>query len=554
MSDVILSRGIRDNLLSLQNTADLLAQTQKRLSTGRKVNSALDNPTTFFTAQGLNSRANDLSGLLDSISNAQKTIEAADKGITSINKLLESAKSTANQARLDSSPASVASITSASIDGAVTKSEAAAKELVGDLGLAANNTIRINTSDSVAGTSAQFDITVATGTTVQDVVDQINANGSAVASISVDGKLKIEANNTNSSISVQIDTATPATFTNERDLVARLLGSGVDNDRAAASSAFAPAQLNALLDNDGTPVGGSTLTGASTLDALGFADGDIITLAVGSNSIDFTVTDANGADDIDALVAALDAISGATVTFNGSEELQVVLDDSTSTDSIKLSVDVVAGSAANIAARVGATATSDGLSELGALVASAEGGGAGASAARIQLAGQFNELRSQIDKLAADASFNGVNLLNGDNLEVIFNEKTGADRNSLTISGVTYSAASLGVKDAANGVTGYNNFASNADVERALEDIANSIGSLKVQSSTFGSNLSIVQARQDFTKNLITTLQTGSDNLVLSDQNEEAANLLALQTRQTLSQTALSLASQSDQSVLRLFS
>ncbi len=88
---------------------------------------------------------------------------------------------------------------------------------------------------------------------------------------------------------------------------------------------------------------------------------------------------------------------------------------------------------------------------------------------------------------------------------------------------------------------------------RAAAALSNALTSLKSLSSTFGSNLSVVQARQDFTRDLATTLKTGADNLVLADTNEEGANLLALQTRSQLSQTALSLASQADQAVLRLF-
>ena len=98
MSDVVLSAGVRQNLLALQSTADLMSLTQNRLATGKKVNSALDNPGNFFTSQSLNNRASDLNSLLDSIGQAQKTLEAADQGITSLTKLVESAKSVAKQA------------------------------------------------------------------------------------------------------------------------------------------------------------------------------------------------------------------------------------------------------------------------------------------------------------------------------------------------------------------------------------------------------------------------------------------------------------------------
>src|SRR3569623_1154144 len=98
MSDIALSQAVRSNLLSLQNTANLLDQTQTRLATGNKVNSALDNPTSYFTASALNSRASDLGNLLDSVSNAVQTIQAANDGITSITKLVDAAKAPAHQA------------------------------------------------------------------------------------------------------------------------------------------------------------------------------------------------------------------------------------------------------------------------------------------------------------------------------------------------------------------------------------------------------------------------------------------------------------------------
>ena len=97
MSGIVLSASVRQNLLSLQSTADLLATTQNRLSTGNKVNSALDNPTNFFTAQSLDNRASDINNLLDGIGNGVQVLQAANTGITSLQKLIDSAKSIANQ-------------------------------------------------------------------------------------------------------------------------------------------------------------------------------------------------------------------------------------------------------------------------------------------------------------------------------------------------------------------------------------------------------------------------------------------------------------------------
>jgi flagellin len=170
------------------------------------------------------------------------------------------------------------------------------------------------------------------------------------------------------------------------------------------------------------------------------------------------------------------------------------------------------------------------------------------TAVRTSLATQFDEIRSQIDQLAADSGFNGINLLDStasSDLTVTLNE-TGTS--SVTVQAVDFSAAGdLNINNATN------NWGANADITAASTDLTNALTTLRSQAQAFGSNLSTVQIRQDFTKAMINTLQTGADSLTLADSNEEGANLLALQTRQQLSTTALSLASQAAQAVLRLF-
>ncbi|OSI81248.1 flagellin, partial [Bradyrhizobium canariense] len=118
MSGIVLSSSVRQNLLSLQSTADLLATTQSRLSTGKSVNSALDNPTNFFTAQSLDNRASDINNLLDGIANGVQVLQAANTGITSLQKLIDSAKSIANQALQTTVGYSTKSNVSATISGA----------------------------------------------------------------------------------------------------------------------------------------------------------------------------------------------------------------------------------------------------------------------------------------------------------------------------------------------------------------------------------------------------------------------------------------------------
>ncbi|MBI3702890.1 MAG: flagellin [Rhizobiales bacterium] len=164
---------------------------------------------------------------------------------------------------------------------------------------------------------------------------------------------------------------------------------------------------------------------------------------------------------------------------------------------------------------------------------------------RKSLATQFDAIRGQIDQLAADSGINGVNLLGGNDLTITLNE-TGSSTVVITAVDDT-TAGDLAITGAAN------NWGSSTDIDAANTDLTAALVTLRSQSQALSSNLQTVQVRQDFTKAMINTLNTGADNLTLADSNEEGANLLALQTRQQLSTTALSLAAQADQNVLKLF-
>jgi flagellin len=168
-----------------------------------------------------------------------------------------------------------------------------------------------------------------------------------------------------------------------------------------------------------------------------------------------------------------------------------------------------------------------------------------AQTARSGLVSQFNNILAQIDTTSQDSSFNGVNLLNGDTLKLVFNE-TGSS--TLGINGVVFNAAGLGLSNLVPGT----DFIDNGATNKVLSSLNAASSTLRSEGSALGSNLSIVQVRQDFSKNLINVLQTGSSNLTLADTNEEAANSQALSTRQSIAVSALSLANQSQQSVLQL--
>jgi flagellin len=164
---------------------------------------------------------------------------------------------------------------------------------------------------------------------------------------------------------------------------------------------------------------------------------------------------------------------------------------------------------------------------------------------RANLVSQYNNIIAQITTTSQDSSFNGINLLFGDDLKLTFNE-TG--KSTLTIKGVTYDAAGLGLAP----LTAGTDFLDNSSANAVVAKVSAASDQLRSEASSLGSNLSIVQIRQDFAKNLINVLQTGSSNLTLADSNEEAANSQALSTRQSIAVSALALANQSQQSVLQL--
>lgn len=167
------------------------------------------------------------------------------------------------------------------------------------------------------------------------------------------------------------------------------------------------------------------------------------------------------------------------------------------------------------------------------------------NANRVKAISQFNDILDQIDQLAKDSGYKGVNLLGGtdQSLTVIFNE----DRSSnLTIQGVDASTKGLDISRVTD-------WGSNTNIDASIEEVEDAINELRNMASEFGNNYSIVQNREDFTENLINVLEEGSDKLTLADMNEESANMLALQTRQQLGINSLSLASQAAQAVLKLF-
>jgi flagellin len=510
MSGIVLSASVRQNLLSLQSTAALLATTQNDLATGNKVNSALDNPTEFFTAQGLNNRASDISNLLDGIGNGVQVLQAANTGITSLQSLVSNAQSIANQVlQAPTGYSTKSSVTATAIPGAT-----------------ANNLLGPSSAATVTGGA----ITGAAATTTK-----LSALGTPITtadSLTIDGKT-ISFTNSGGNTVTSAGGSLDLTNATVGDLLA-----AVDTITGAASGS---STLNAtkLVLSTGTTsplvIGGA----AGTLTALGLTagttaltppaiSGKTLQIAATGNGTATNITFGTGAGQ----VSTLNQLNTALAANN----LQAGID---TTGAITITTTNNAASS-TIGAFTGSTAT-----QFSSLTAAAPVADPNSQAIRASLVTQYNQVLQNINTTAQDSSFNGINLLNGDTLNLTFDE-TGASK--LAIAGVTFNDAGLGLSSLTTGT----DFVDSNSANAVLAQLTQASTTLRTAASSLGSNLSIVEIRQDFNKNLINVLQTGASNLTVADPNQEAANSQALSTRQSIAVSALALANQSQQSVLQL--
>ena len=497
-SDITLSAGVRANLLSLQNTAQLMQTTQNRLATGKKVNSALDNPLNFFSSASLGARASDLSSLLNSMSNGIQTIQAANNGITAVTSLVQQLQATVSQARSDASAGSVAAGTGSAAANTSTQT---------------NNTLSFDIGGGV-------NVSLSTFTHTNAVV---STTSSTVGAYGTD----LSANN----FTIDDGASGPVAITLQAgSLTIAAKVADINADLAAAGSSVVATVNSGAIKL--TNASGDTITvdeGAGTTAAtLGFTDGQVSTDGAVETNAALTTTQLAAAINAHAQLSGKisASVTAGTLTINNL---------STTTD-----VTVTGYNGTNI---TGAAANSSTI---------AKGTGGAISSVRQSLLNQFNALLGQIDKTTGDSGYNGVNLLNGDTLRLNFNENgtSSIDIQTKDANGDSFAinSGNLGIDTATTG-----EFADDSQLDTLSTNLTSALSTLRTQASALGSSLSVVQTRQDFTKAMINTLQTGADGLVLADTNQEGANLLALQTRQSLSTTALSLSAQADQAVLSLF-
>jgi flagellin len=536
MSGIVLSSAVRSNLITLQQTADLQSKVQERLSTGKKVNSALDNPTNFFTAAGLSRRANDLSALLDGMSQGIKTLEAADNSMKAITKTIETMQANIRQARQDKSFKGVSyTVDTAAVTAGTIDTNAEAK--------------RVSFTNGAVGTTpVNVDLSTAQGV--------LTGGATANMDFSTTGKVdfKVALNGSATTTQVTIEKGAGA------DTLKVTVGSTVtDNIAVADDTAVTGAEVATALSQG--------FTAANTGIGVAHTGGKLVFTASAANAADASKAAVSMSNLVVTTVTAVQfgftaggsgVTAGGTATFTGlaAKSIDTLVNEingvsSGLADKVKASNDSGKLRFENLSTEA---LTVTGVGSDGELDGSVTTGTIGGNDVRKNLIGQFNDLRKQLDKLAGDGSYNGINLVKADKLKITFNEsgtssiEIQAKNVAGTVRGISTESNSLdiGAADAAE-------FSSDTALDTRLDELNDALTTLQTQSSSFGAALTTVQNRQEFTKAMINTLQQGSDGLTLADSNEEGANLLALNTRQQLSQTALSLASQASQAVLRLF-
>jgi len=497
MQDITLSAAVRQNLLTLQSTADLMSGVQNKLATGLKVNSALDNPNSFFTASGLNSRASDLSNLLDDMGQSLQTIKAADKGIQTITDLVESAKAKANQALQTQSQYERKTFAGQyndlleQIEDVAKDSSYKGKNLLGGVG---NNLTTIFNEDATSKQTIESvdytDTALSTGLNLSDLAE---GQGSTSTLQLQGGKVTLALTDSGG---------------------AALNSSSTLGDATAVASAGATLYF---VDNSATAAAslGSVTAGASVQD----------------------------------LVDGLNALSGVRAEFdNGTGELTIYSNEDFSIGN-DATATAVSGSTLNATTFATSTAllVDSGSYAVGDTLTLTDGNDFELGSLEIEADTTVDDLENFI------GDFNGV--------DASFSTSSGritiTSETDLTLTSDNADFNSTGYTQDTDGIVldaiSDSGFATDSDINRIVDRLNTALSNLRSQASEFGTNLSVVEIRQDYTKTMINTLQEGAGLLTLADTNEEGANLLALQTRQQLASTSLSFASQADQTVLSLF-
>ena len=603
MSGISLTSSMRSNLLSLQQTAKLQDLTQNRLATGLKVNSAIDNPSSYYTAQSLNNRAEDLNVLLDAMSQGIQTLKAVNESIEAGTKFLEQAKSVASSALETAQPVIAKVSTEAELLAAVASGKSGLIVLENDITMSENQSIKLHSGQSLVG--ARYLDKNAAQTTLNANFKDVSgdfitlAEDSTIADLNINYKNNVKKNKTGI---ITVDENLTGIRIHNVNLTINLAGIDSQDDNefgAIYVKNGAEVELSGVINiyDSGVPdyarrvygiwgdgrvsLYGETEFNIETKSELGF--GTVANINIYDNASLNIVTHGQSAFPIMSEYSARydyghlnlhsanakiylqknfdsnifyssDNDTGNTV-ISAVKGAQIIIADKVFTANQDFDRLLVKGGSDPNISRDGnkdnmfdeseaAQETQDYYQDLfDDLPGYMNNVPAAPLPKEVDVSDErFNQILGQYDKLINDSWYKGVNLLKLQDLKVVFNENRTAD---LDIKGVDATTKGLGLKTA--------DWQTVEDIQESLNEIDSAINRLRLHSSEFGNYYQIVTTRENFTNSLINVLTEGADNLTLADMNQESANMLALQTRQQLAVNSLSLASQASQSVLRLF-
>ena len=577
MSSVTLTSAMRNNLLSLRRLSSQMSQTQEILSTGKKVNSAIDNASNYYQARSLTNRAADLMELLNDMDKGIRTIEAATVGLEQGAAFLEQATAVATEALTTAKIPAKEWFEARQDVAAVVSDWNELKEAL-DSGVSGNIVIygQIECADSItlkdgqnlvgvgyfgdfdtevdkfsalsiSNNSGRTSITTINSTIISDLDIFIELGRSRVDNwgINVYGKTLIK--DVNLDVSLSQDTmnfVSAIEISNKGNLEIdghlNIFMAEGNNISTSGIFVYGEGAVTTIRSGANVNVYGADIALRNHSNKL--SGGKIIiesAAKIYTNALTFLY---NGYQYDGYPAGYIQIDSGAKIAIQSDNQIKwyelnsdyrdennsTTTHNTIKTDNITTVLDLSTTSAWTLPPD---------LNEL--VVADASDNNRDG----LMVAGQnFKDILSEYDTMVADSSYQGVNLLTGGKMDVTFNE-TRSHR--FTVVGQDMSVQALGITTL--------DWQTQGDIAQSLSEIAAALNSIRGFQEELGNHYGIIQTRQDFTEALADVLETGADDLILEDMNEASAEYLTLQTRQYLAVNALSLAAQSSRGILQLF-
>ncbi len=575
MSAISLTASMRSNLLSLQNIASQQDIVQNRLATGLKVSSAIDNPSSYYTASSLNNRAADLTALLDSMSQGIQTIKAASEAIDSGTKFLEQAKAIANQALETAQPVIARVSNEAELLAAIESGEQGLIVVDGDITMSVNVTLELKDGQSLVG--ARYLNQNASKSSLSFSLDGIGVSAISAGNNTLFSDLRINMKTTIGIVNSSYGAVSALNKTNVKlqNLDVHTIKNGEANWTIGAivsdNSEMDIRNVRVEADTGGTVIaaynkGMINLSGNVNIicnngsyiygNAL-YARNEGIINVTGDARLNFKSTGT-------VLPYLISTYTNGIINFErGSEAfIETKIDAPIFRNENRGEINIMEGVVIREKDDLGFNKSwkstkkynltdNEEIKDFDTVpdkftaidnVAYPNPDEVPEKREATDAGKSFNSILVQYDSLIQDGCYKGINLLNSQRLKINFNE----DRSSgIEILGVSALSADLGIVTA--------EWQNKAEIEKSVSELEEAINTLRGYASQYGNYYSIVTTRQDFTENLINVLEEGAHKLTLADMNQESANMLALQTSQQLAVNSLSLASQASQAVLRLF-